>query len=232
LPNRPRVTIIWEEPDLPESSSSPTALPSDDPYAVLGVGPKLSPATLISYGPYLGVPPFEAEQARLWLHTAQIAELEAQPNGMTMVHYQETGLSRMVLSVAPAYAIRNAQQRIFADMHLPDAAAPQEEYPEIEARTWLTAHEREIDFAGNRFQGVPNALALVEALYAAGAVWVAVPNQTLIGDECAYADTLLVVLPAPPASAAELLTCLNEEVTRSCAIHPHPEVRGFTLWWD
>jgi hypothetical protein len=54
----------------------------------------------------------------------------------------------------------------------------------------------------------------------------------LIGDECAYADTLLVVLPAPPASAAELLTCLNEEVTRSCAIHPHPEVRGFTLWWD
>ena len=104
-----------------------------------------------------------------------------------------------------------------------------------EARRWLTRRNRSpAPLAANRFGNLAEALAFVDALYAAGAVKVSIAGENIQDDpEGAYCDALRVSLPVDPAARAAVLALTNAEARREGYDEDADTGQKVVfLWWD
>lgn len=112
-----------------------------------------------------------------------------------------------------------------------------------EAREWLKWNGNEAALASNRFSTTEEGRAFVEALYAAGAKRVFVPQDTIIADEEELvelggpsSDTLIVEISQDGVSPA-LEAIYRQEATlegfdRDKDPLPVIDGRFLLLWWD
>ncbi|MEQ9536614.1 MAG: hypothetical protein RIU46_07720 [Deltaproteobacteria bacterium] len=105
-----------------------------------------------------------------------------------------------------------------------------------EAREWLRSNQHPGALASNRFENTEDALKFVDDLYAAGAVRVAVPPDSIrpepdLGGD--YADALVVELPAGLSGRIQLVGIGAAEAARQ-GMGPDSEwLHGLMyLWWD
>lgn len=106
------------------------------------------------------------------------------------------------------------------------------------AKDWLGSNRNPSALATNRFGPTGNAIAFVEALFAAGAtnVYVAEPldePERVEAEGGPYADTLIVEFPDSQPERQALLRIIGEEA-RAQGAEP-PQDRGQRLellWWD
>lgn len=111
-----------------------------------------------------------------------------------------------------------------------------DQYPSVaEARKWLRGNRNPSAFASNRFATTANALAFVDALYAAGAAKVMAENiNDTDGAGGPYADSMLVYLPSDPAKRAAVFQVINEigrpDTDGGPFMDDGEETAG--LWWD
>jgi len=109
-----------------------------------------------------------------------------------------------------------------------------------EALDWLKANGNESALASNRFLETENAVKYVKALYAAGAVKVVVPKDTIHDDEemvrgegGPYADALVVTVPTDAGKRQAVLAMCRAELRRegfdSEEVESAPQIY---LWWD
>lgn len=109
-----------------------------------------------------------------------------------------------------------------------------------EALAWLKSNGNEAALASNRFLETENAVKYVEALYAAGAAKVVVPNdtirddeETVMGEGGPYADALVVTLPSDPELRKSVVDLCRAELRREGFDSPDvaaaPQIY---LWWD
>lgn len=96
-----------------------------------------------------------------------------------------------------------------------------------EARKWL--RKRKVMFASNRFQTKKDAVAFVEALYAAGAPRVLIEN---IDDH--HADSMTVHLPDDASSRTEIFRIINDIGRPDTEGGPTVDdgKKHVGLWWD
>lgn len=107
-----------------------------------------------------------------------------------------------------------------------------------EARQWLRANGQKGPLAANRFDA-EEALAFVEALYAAGAERVVVPRDSICDDEQErslggpYADALKVRLPTDPSRRAAIFAIAEREALDE-GFDPDTDTGQDVLlfWWD
>lgn len=116
-------------------------------------------------------------------------------------------------------------------------------YPKSpEARQWLSKNNNKYALAGNRFTSTEDAIAFVDSLYAAGAVKVSIPKDSIYDDEKRikteggpYADALEITLPQSQSEQEELFGIINQEaIKQGMAFNPSEDVlRNRALfWWD
>jgi hypothetical protein len=102
-----------------------------------------------------------------------------------------------------------------------------------EARKWLSRHH-ESELAVNRFGTAEEALAFVDELYAAGAVDVRIPGETIErDDDYDHSDTLRVKLPRDAETRRRVLDIANREAQRE-GFDEFSDTgqKEITLWWD
>jgi hypothetical protein len=102
-----------------------------------------------------------------------------------------------------------------------------------EAREWL-ASAGPAPLAGNRFADAVEAIAFVDALYAAGAARVVIASEKIRREaEGLYADALRVALPADVRTRRAVLMLVNREV-REEGFTPYRDQGqpSVLLWWD
>jgi hypothetical protein len=110
---------------------------------------------------------------------------------------------------------------------------PTDDASVVEARDWLRQNEHPAALAGNRFPTTAEALAFVEALYAAGAKKVVADN---VNDENvgSYSDSLNVSLPKSRAKRAKIFQVINDigrpETDGGPVVDDGEDKVG--LWWD
>lgn len=102
-----------------------------------------------------------------------------------------------------------------------------------EARRWLS-RRRESLLAANRFATTEEALAFVESLYAAGAMAVRVPGDTIESDDdFDHSDTLEVTLPKEPEARRRVFEIANKEAGgEGFDDVADTGQKKLTLWWD
>jgi hypothetical protein len=109
-----------------------------------------------------------------------------------------------------------------------------------EALEWLKVNKNESALASNRFLETPNSVKFVKALYAAGAVKVIVPKDTIRDDADTvsfeggpYADALVVTIPTEPSKRQAVVDLCRAELKRegfdSEEVETAPQIY---LWWD
>jgi outer membrane murein-binding lipoprotein Lpp len=109
-----------------------------------------------------------------------------------------------------------------------------------EALEWLKSNRNESALASNRFLGTENAVKYVKALYAAGAVKIVVPNDTIHDDKDTmsfeggpYADALVVTVPTEAGKRQAVIAMCRAELRRegfdSDEVETAPQIY---LWWD
>ena len=125
---------------------------------------------------------------------------------------------------AANYVKARAEKRHFESADDPSVA---------EARKWLRGRQHSL--ASNRFQKPKEALAFVEALYAAGAPRVVIENiNNDDGQPGAYADSMVVHLPSDPSQRLEILRIINEVGRPETDGGPVTDsgTDSIGLWWD
>jgi hypothetical protein len=104
---------------------------------------------------------------------------------------------------------------------------------DCEARRWLQASTNKCAFAYSRFKTTAHALAFMERLYRAGALFIIIDQ--LIGhsdEEGPYACSCTVTIPADEAASRTLLYIFTEEAQRGCSITPIKPPHTFSLEWN
>jgi hypothetical protein len=111
-----------------------------------------------------------------------------------------------------------------------------------EARDWLARNQSRSGFATNRFHGTQNARDFVEGLYAAGAVAVRIPLDSIRADATEieemggpYADALFIELP--DSGREEIYRIYEIEAEHEgyegiLASEALIDQRFLYLWWD
>ena len=109
-----------------------------------------------------------------------------------------------------------------------------------EALEWLKRNKNESALASNRFLETENAVKYVKALYAAGAVKVIVPKDTIHDDEDMvrgeggpYADALVVTVPMEAGKRQAVVDMCRAELKREGFHSSEVETaEQIYLWWD
>jgi hypothetical protein len=103
-----------------------------------------------------------------------------------------------------------------------------------EALKFLRESDNESALASNRFGETDNAVRFVKQLYAAGAVRVIVPQESITKDDVEiYADALVVTLPADNVKRDRVWKLCAPEIERETGERADsPDEDHVFLWWD
>jgi hypothetical protein len=111
-----------------------------------------------------------------------------------------------------------------------------------EAVEWLTTNGHVAALASNRFSSTAEALDFVRLLYAAGALRVFVPADTIMDDEeerelgGAYSDSLVIELAGTDVPETLAAVYCNEATLEGYDLRQEPppviDGRYLYLWWD